>query len=401
MKYTKFSICIVVVIFMVASLKVMAQEQVMEINADFPGGNIVVNKISGDTVWVKPDLSFISGQWFYWYFKVSGISGKTVTFKFDQRDVFGKYGPAYSINNDENWKWYGENRIVDNGFSFSFSKQDTIGFFSVAFPYTEKDFIRFTNNLHNKEELIFDTLCFSPENRVIEKVTIPSTKEAPKYKVIITARHHACEMMANYVLEGIIKSVLNDRNLEVLRRDVEFFIVPFMDKDGVENGEQGKNRIPRDHNRDYSGESIHKSTAALRELTPTWSNNKLKIALDIHCPWIYGEGNEYIYSVGASESELEKNQIHFSKLLEKNSAGELKLYHRDFLPFGKSWNTGSNYSQGMGFKKWASTIEGISLATSLEFPYANVSGVMVSKDNARAFGEVIAYSIKEYLESIH
>ncbi|MEL7587500.1 MAG: hypothetical protein AAGU19_12365 [Prolixibacteraceae bacterium] len=43
-----------------------------KVSSDFPGGNIMVTKISGDTVSVKPDLSFTAGEWFYWYFKISG-----------------------------------------------------------------------------------------------------------------------------------------------------------------------------------------------------------------------------------------------------------------------------------------------------------------------------------------
>ena len=41
------------------------------------------------------------------------------------------------------------------------------------------------------------------------------------------------------------------------RRNVEVLAIPFMDKDGVEEGDQGKNRKPRDHNRDYIGQSVH------------------------------------------------------------------------------------------------------------------------------------------------
>ena len=43
-------------------------------------------------------------------------------------------------------------------------------------------------------------------------------------------------------------------------------LVPFVDKDGVEEGDQGKNRAPRDHNRDYAGASMYPETGALREL---------------------------------------------------------------------------------------------------------------------------------------
>ena len=362
-------------------------------------GNIIVNKVSNDTVWLKPDLSFTKGDWFYWYFKAANISGKSVTFQFEQNNVFAKYGPAYSINNDHTWKWYGENRVNNNAFSFTFSEQDTIAYFSTAFPYTGENLNQFLLELNNKEWLMIDTLCISPEERIIEKIKITPLNKKPAFKVLITARHHACEMMANYVLEGLIESVLNEKDLAYLREHVEFMIIPFMDKDGVENGEQGKNRIPRDHNRDYDKIAIHHSTGALREVIPEWSEGKLKVALDLHCPWIKGEGNEHVYLVGNADPFIARNQKIISKLLEKNAKGEIIYYHKDFLPYGVRWNTDENYSQGMSFSRWAGNLEGINVSATLEFPYANVSGKMVSKDGARVFGKAIAYSIMDYLET--
>ena len=225
---------------------------------------------------------------------------------------------------------------------------------------------------------------------------IPALNDEPTYRILITLRHHACEMIQNYVLEGLIDRLLNERDLQSVREEVEFMIIPFMDKDGVENGEQGKNRLPRDHNRDYSGESIHHSTAALREMIPKWSEGKLRIALDLHCPWIHGQESEQIYMTG--KPVMEKKQMAFFKLLEKNSFGDLKAYQTSFLPFGTSWNTSSNKAKGWSFGMWASTLDGISLAGTIEFPYADVSGIQVSKDGARIFGKTIAYSLKDYLE---
>ena len=52
-------------------------------------------------------------------------------------------------------------------------------------------------------------------------------------------------MMARYVLEGMIETLLSkDKNITSLRENTEFMIIPFMDKDGVEDGDQGKARIP-------------------------------------------------------------------------------------------------------------------------------------------------------------
>ena len=237
----------------------------------------------------------------------------------------------------------------------------------------------------------------SNEQRIVEKLVIGPKTPEPSVRVLITARHHACEMMASYVLEGIIESILNDPELEYLKEHVEFMIIPFMDKDGVENGDQGKNRLPRDHNRDYEGHSIYASTAALRKDIPGWSDGKLKIALDLHCPWIHGAYHERIHLVGKPNPDIETEQVLFSELLEKHATGELPFRSEDFLPFGTDWNTGNNNTKGASFSRWAETIEEIYLATTIEFPYGNVLGVPVSIRNAREFGKAIAFSMQEYL----
>ena len=70
--------------------------------------------------------------------------------------------------------------------------------------------------------------------------------------LVLTARHHACESMASHVLEGILSGVLADDDCgRRWREGWQVVAAPFMDKDGVEDGDQGKNRRPHDHNRDY------------------------------------------------------------------------------------------------------------------------------------------------------
>jgi dienelactone hydrolase len=54
----------------------------------------------------------------------------------------------------------------------------------------------------------------------------------------------------------------------------------------------------------------------------------------------------------------------------------------------------------LSFSQWASGIENISLATTLEFPYASILGVQVTKDNARAFGKALSYSLMDYLKGL-
>ena len=382
--------------FIFFSSMIYGQLKQPRISTDFAGGNIFIERITPDTIWLRPDLRDTNGEWFYWYFKVSGIKGKTLTFRFTRDNVFTSFGPAYSINHNNAWKWLGGESVIENSFTFAFQESDTIAFFCTAFPYTQINFHEFIGRLKSDSGVILDTLCRTRKHRFVEELWISPEKEVQN-KVLITARHHACEMMASYVLEGLVETVLEDPGLIDLRASTQFRIIPFVDKDGVEEGDQGKNRIPRDHNRDYNKSSIYATTSALRDKIPEWSEGKLKIALDLHCPWISGDYNEWIYLVGSSNPENEREQIVFSKLIEKHSKGALRFYHSDFLPFGEAWNKSENYDQGMSFTGWAQSMEGNKLSTTLEFPYANVLGAQVSRDNAREFGKTIAYAIRDYL----
>ena len=387
-------------LFMILSQYSSLGQSKMEISSNFPGGNIKVDKIDKDTVWMSPDLRDTEGYWFYWYFKITGMAGKTVHFQFPQKPVFGRYGPAYSINNDSTWKWYGETSYANHGFTFSFSKGDTSAYFSIAFPYTQKNLYDFLGKLRNRGSLKLDTLCFSRENRAVEQIHImPAQKTL--YKVLITARNHACEMTTDYVLEGIIRSILNERDLQFLRDHVEFCIVPFVDKDGVENGDQGKWRKPHDYNRDYDNNSIYPIVKAIKAKVPEWSDGKLKIVLDLHCPYLRGDGDaEYICFIGNKNKAIQQQQLIMSDLVAKNCNDELRFYGKNFMKYGTLWNTDKNYTQGASCSQWGTTIPGIALSTTLEFPYANASGIAVSKDNARMFGGSMAYSIQDYLPSL-
>lgn len=382
--------------------ELLAQKSEYSISADFPGGNIVVEKIENDTVWLKPDLRDTKGNWFYWYFKVSGIAGKNIRFQFLQTPVFARYGPAYSINNDDNWKWYGESSWLNNGFTYRFRNNDTCAYFCVAFPYTQKNLHDFFKKMKpvSTQSLKLDTLCFSRKQRAVEQIhLLPKKKTA--HKILMTARNHACEMMANYVLEGVIQSVLNEKDLQYLRDNVELCLIPFMDKDGVEDGDQGKSRKPHDHNRDYNKNPIYPEVRSIMEKVTQWSENKLKIVMDLHCPYIIGNGDpEYLCFIGEKHKNNEQQQIILSDFVGNHVKDELQFYKNNFLKYGEFWNTDANYTQGITCSEWGSGIPGIACSTTLEFPYANVSGTAVSKDNARAFGRAIAFGMQDYLISL-
>ena len=180
---------------------------------------------------------------------------------------------------------------------------------------------------------------------------------------------------------------------------MEILAIPFIDKDGVEDGDQGKNRKPHDHNRDYAGESIYPTVAAIRRLVPEWSDNKLKVVLDLHCPYISAKHNEVIYLVGSSNPAIWARQQKFGAILESVRQGELPYSADSSLPFGTAWNTAANYGKQKSCSRWGAEQPGVLMASTIEIPYANVGAVLVTAENARTFGRDLARALRRYLEN--
>ncbi len=371
------------------------------VDANYPGGNIVVERIEGDTVYLRPDLRDTQGWWFYWSFRVRGAQGRTLTFRFSGDNPVGVRGPAVSIDSGRSWSWLGSEAVQDASFRYTFGASASEARFCLAMPYLEANLKEFLARHKDSPYLAVRELCKSRKGRSVERLHVGRLDGDATYRVLVTARHHACEMMADYAMEGLLEAMLAENDDGYwLRRNVEVMAIPFVDKDGVEDGDQGKNRQPHDHNRDYIGQSVHASVAALRTFVPNWSNGKLAAAFDLHCPYIRGQYNEVIYIVGSSEETMWQQQREFGRILETVQSGPLAYHASDNLPFGKAWNTNANTSSGKSFAEWASGLEGIRLSASFEIPYANASGQPVTADSARAFGRSLARAIRSYLERI-
>ena len=224
------------------------------IDTDYPGGNVIVESIEGDTVLLRTDLRDTEGWWFYWNFKVSGAAGRTVTFRFTERNPIGVRGPAVSIDNGATWTWLGTEQVEDASFKYTFPADRDEAQFALSMPYLQSDLDVFLAEYATSTALLKETLCTSAKGRRVELLRAGCLDGSPKHRILLTARHHACESMASYVLEGVLSAIVaEEEDGKWLRENVEVIVIPFMDKDGVEEGDQGKYRRPRDHNRDYIG----------------------------------------------------------------------------------------------------------------------------------------------------
>ena len=144
---------------------------------------------------------------------------------------------------------------------------------------------------------------------------------------------------------------------------------------------------------------LRPETRALQKFVPRWSAGKLPLTIDLHCPHIRGNFNEFIYLVGSAKPKIWEQQERFGNILERVQKGPLVYRATNNLPFGQAWNTTNNFTAGTSIGRWAGELPGVKLATTIEFPYANALGGEVNANTARAFGNDLSHAIREYLES--
>jgi len=409
-----------------------------DIDCEFPGGNVIVDSIKGDKVWLHQDLRDTEGNWFYWYFRVRGAGGRYLDFHFTRvegngernpaepqtsvdwgaRDVIGVHGPAVSVDGGQTWRWLGNNLVegmneLQDGsfrFVFPFAAEDVR--FSVGIPYVQSNLDSFLDKYKGNRNLQRDMLCQSKKGRQVELLHLGRLDGQPNYRVLFTARNHCCEAMANYALEGIMAAALADTEEgDWFRTHVEFLVAPFMDTDGVEDGDQGKNRRPHDHVFDYGSQSIYPSVRALEELVPRWSGRLLRFALDMHDPDLRNPEDQQISFLEWGNEQMRKQVERYCGILESVQSGALPFNSKNNMLPGMTWTADknkpkptSNHAQrsgsgGKGFSTWASELAGIWFATTVEIPYASAGGKTVAPDSARALGGDMARALRAYLVS--
>ncbi|MBN2713119.1 MAG: hypothetical protein JXR97_11915 [Planctomycetes bacterium] len=377
----------------------------LTVDANIPAGNIIIDDMKGVEVFLQQDMRDTGCDWFYWKCRVCGGEGRTISFRFTGVvGPIGLKGPCFSTDRGESWKWLGLETVANDwrNFSYSFGPDEKEVWFCVSVPYLESDLNRFLDRHQNNPALRKSILCTSRKGRAVELLHIGCIDREPAHRVLLSSRHHCCEMMATWSLEGLLETVLGEsEDGNWLRANVEFAAVPFMDKDGVEDGDQGKGRTPHDHNRDYGEkEGIYPETRALKSFATDWAKGKLRSAIDMHCPWLRGEHNEVIYQVGCNNENIWQEQIAFGKILEEVRTGEIPYLQANDLAFGTAWNTAANYSDKMSCAEFYRSIPGIVHATTLEVPYAEASGATVSSESAKAFGRDMARALRIYLEQL-
>ena len=373
-----------------------------------PAGNIIVLKQSDTKVELRQDQRDTKGEkWFYWAFRVKGAAGKTIKFVFPDKEPgggpVGVRGPVVTKDRCRTFAFPLDGKTDKCSFTYTFGADENETWFYECYPYVLADWQAFVKK-HEAElgrTFVLETLCRSRKGADVPRARFGCIAKEPKYRVFITARHHCSETSASWVLEGFAEAFFAKDELGAwMRENVEMMMVPFTDYDGVQAGDQGKKRAPHDHNRDYT-EFIYPETKAITEWAKNHADCRIDIFMDVHCPWIRGQYNEFLYTPWKNPAIVPsmEGEKFFSETLEKVQCGSFRYKASDDLPFGQSWNKGLNYSQGASAVMWFARDckERLKLCRSFEVPFANANGAVVTPDTCRALGRDVVKVWKELL----
>mgnify|MGYP002631803297 FL=1 len=342
-------------------------EDTVSIKTDFPGGNAIVEKIEGDVVTLKPDLRG-GRDWFYWSIECQTNSSRKLRFVLPEKKYasnIGMQGPAISSDGGRTWNWLGADSVDGSAFECAFEADKPLRL-SVTIPYMQSNLDRLLNEHKDNKHLSVTELAKTREGRPVELLQVGQPGDG-RIPVLTTARHHACETMASYLLEGFLRAAMSDTEAgRAFRERYVLYCVPIVDKDGVHNGDQGKNRNPHDHNRDYTdppsgGQPLYPEVAAIMKLREA---KDIRIAVDFHCPTLWMDYHQVIYFVGPKEVP-KNNHANVTQLASLIKAEFPKTAPRGCQVMLKSERTPGHFSDY--FSRGKNAI----MATTLEFPYAS------------------------------
>lgn len=368
----------------------------LDIDCKHAGGNIKVISMDESSVKLEQDIRDTTAWWFYWNFSVKSSCLQQVTFEFMNGEVIGPWGPAISKDGIQ-WDWLGEKSLISREkFIYHFNTENEVVYFSFGLPYQLHHFEHFYSQINGHPNVHRKLLAISEQLRSVPLLLVGN--ENSDQHIVLTGRHHSCESTPSYVLEGLLAYFLQESSTILDQFLIHY--VPFVDIDGVENGDQGKCRAPHDHNQDYTDDPIYSATSAVMKYVQSLP---LQVGIDFHGPYKWGDGisrhnrNNYPFFVKPAsprKEETEKFGRYLKRMTQQNQDGIKKLSYDPIYDIekGDGWNMGSRGTCSHLFVS-----QHAKLAFSFEFPYFGTKGEEITPQKSREFGADFARALEHYL----
>jgi len=269
----------------------------LQILTDFEGASLGGwALLPGDTVdfTIREDTNSEFARWYS--FRVRGDPGTTATFRILNAGDVSAAGawpfnrPAVSSDGGASWSRIADIELEEGVFTFRHSFSTEEEWVALGPVYNFSRWLAKVDEIrgHPKVDSLV-TLSHTIQGRPVHlvKITDPSIPDSQKGAVWCTGRQHPAEVAGSWMAEGLLDWLLSGdaQADELLRRSV-FYMVPFLNPDGVALGNYRVNSVGANLNREWTNRnpatapSVAATAQAIEDFVA--SGRRLEFFVDFH-----------------------------------------------------------------------------------------------------------------------
>jgi len=298
----------------------------MRITANFDSGNIdVINLDDQNNIQlaIRPDLG---GEFFQWFnFRLEGVVGEQYTLNIinaSEASYVTGWENYQAVASYDRQHWFRLPTFYKDGKLTIIAELDCetiqIAYFA---PYSYERHQDLLAAVQTHPLVRVEHLGETIDKRDLTLLNI-GDNNARKRNIWITARQHPGETMAEWLVEGLLYSLLDSDNPtgKLLLDKANFYIVPNMNPDGSVRGHLRTNALGVNLNREWSNPSLEKSPEVfyvIKKMEETGVDLFYDVHGDEALPYVFLAGSEGAPSYNERLANL---RARFSEVLKLASA---------------------------------------------------------------------------------
>ncbi|MFT5097189.1 MAG: murein tripeptide amidase MpaA [Psychrobacter okhotskensis] len=306
----------------------MKEGKVMHITANFDAGNIdVINLDNKNNIQlaIRPDVGEEFFQWFN--FRLSGEVGEQYVLNIvnaGQASYLAGWENYQAVASYDREYWFRlPTSYTDGKLTITVELEcDTIQIAYFA-PYSYERHQDLLAAVQTHPLVTLEHLGETLDKRDLTLVNISDgNNEVNKRNIWITARQHPGETMAEWLVEGLLYSLLDSDNAtaKLLLEKANVYIVPNMNPDGSVRGHLRTNAVGTNLNREWSNPSLEKSPEVFHVINKMETTG-VDLFYDVHgdeaLPYVFLAGSQ---GTPSYSDRLARLRDKFSEVLKIASA---------------------------------------------------------------------------------
>ena len=273
----------------------------MHISANFDAGNIEVINAEDQTniqLAIRPD---VGGEFFQWFnFRLSGEVGEQYVL-----NIMNAGKASYLAG----WEDYQAAASYDREYWFRLPTSYKDGKLTITAELACESiqiayFAPYSYERHQDllaAVQVHPLACLEHLGETLDKRDLTLVKvgdgDSKKRSIWITARQHPGETMAEWLVEGLLNSLLDEDNAtaKLLLEKANFYIVPNMNPDGSVRGHLRTNAVGTNLNREWASPSLEKSPEVFHVINKM-EETGVDLFYDVHgdeaLPYVFLAGSQ-------------------------------------------------------------------------------------------------------------